>query len=225
MGWKVKKNVYIAVSTDPVSSYQDVVEYAKSMQDKADFLHCDIMDGKFVEKTTYDFALIKNVNANSLIPLDVHLMVLEPSKQIQKYIDAGANIITLHYEAFEDKQQLVEAIDLIKKQNVLVGISLKPETPFKEIRTYCFNIDLILVMSVEPGLSGQKFLNSAYNKIKEIADFREENKLNFKIEVDGGVNDENANVITDLGADILVSGSYVYKSPDRLKAIEKLKGN
>ena len=219
----MKKNVYIAASTDPMKSYQEIVEYAKLMQDKADFLHCDIMDGKFVEKTTYDFTLVKNINLNTLIPLDVHLMVFEPFKTIQKYIDAGANIITLHYEAFKDKEELVEAIKLIRSQNALAGISLKPNTPFKEIKTFCFDIDLVLVMSVEPGLSGQKFLTESYEKIKEIALFREENKLCFKIEVDGGVNSENARILTELGVDILVSGSYLYNSENKEKAIFDLK--
>ena len=220
----MKKNVYVSVSTDPISSYQEIIEYAKRMQTCADFLHCDIMDGNFVEKMTYDHALVKNINANSLIPLDVHLMVSEPFEEVKKYIDAGANILTIHFEAFEDKQKIVESIDLIKKEGALAGISLKPETPFKDIKPYCFGVDLILVMSVEPGASGQKFLKNTYKKIKEIDDFRKENNLNFKIEVDGGVNKENAKLLCDFGVDILVSGSFVYKAQDRETAIKELRG-
>ena len=220
----MKKYTFISVSTDPIQSYQDIIEYAKSLQGVADFLHCDVMDGRFVNKATYDYNLIKNINANCLLPLDVHLMVAEPKSEIKKYIDAGANIITVHYEAFEDKKELVEALEFIKQHNVLAGISLKPETLFKEIKPYCYDVDLILVMSVTPGASGQKFGNYAYPKIKEIDAFRNDNHLNFKIEVDGGVNTDNAKILTSLGVDILVSGSCVYKAQNRREVINELRG-
>ncbi len=220
----MKKYTYISVSTDPILSYQDIVEYAKSLQGLTDFLHCDVMDGKFVPKTTFDYNLIKTINANCLLPLDVHLMVSEPRDDIKKYIEAGANIITVHYEAFEDKNKLVETIKYIKDHNVLAGISLKPETSFKEIKPYCYDVDVVLVMSVTPGASGQKFGNYAYPKIKEIDAFRKENQLNFKIEVDGGVNTENAKLLTNLGVDILVSGSCVYKASNREEVINSLRG-
>lgn len=220
----MKKNVYVSVSTDPINSYEEIVQYARVMQSQADFLHCDIMDGNFVEKATYDYALLKNINANALIPLDVHLMVLEPLKDLKNYIDAGANIVTVHYEAFENKEDIVKVVKLIKTNKALAGISLKPETPFKEVKPYCYNMDVILVMSVTPGASGQKFLNVTYDKIKEIDQFRRDNGLNFKIEVDGGVTPEIAKKLVELGVDMLVSGSYVYKSQDKQKAIESLKG-
>ena len=220
----MKKNTYISVSTDPIKSYNDIIEYAKEIQPFADFLHCDVMDINFVPKQNYDFNLIKSINANSVIPLDTHLMVREPLKDIKKYVSAGSNIVTVHYEAFEDKKDLEDAINVIKASKALAGISLKPETPFKEIKSYCFNIDVVLVMSVEPGASGQKFMPNIYKKIKEIDTFRRENQLNFKIEVDGGVNKDNAKKLVDLGVDMLVSGSFVYKSSDRENAIKELKG-
>lgn len=220
----MKKNTYVSVSTDPISSYHEIVEYAKSIQPFADFLHCDIMDKNFVRKQTYDHTLVKNINANTLLPLDVHLMVNEPLNVVENYLNAGANILTLHYEAFEDKNDLVEAIKLIKSSKNLAGISLKPETPFKEIKSFCFDIDVVLVMSVEPGASGQKFMPAIYQKIKEINTFRKENQLKFKIEVDGGVNLDNAKMLTELGVDMLVSGSFVYKSDDKEGAIKQLKG-
>ena len=219
----MKKSAYVSVSTDPISAYQEIVEYAQSVQGITDFLHCDIMDGVFVPKTTYDFALLKNINANTLVPLDVHLMVKEPLVYIEKYVLAGANIITVHYEAFENKNDLVKAIKQIRK-SALAGISLKPETHFKDIKPFCFDIDLVLVMSVEPGASGQRFLTSTYKKIKEIDEFRKENDLSFKIEVDGGVTKDNAKLLRDLGVDVLVSGSYVFKSQDREKTIKELRG-
>ncbi len=219
----MKKNVYVSVSTDPVAGYQEIIDYAKAMQGEADFLHCDIMDGEFVRKTTFDENLIKNINSASLIMLDVHLMVKEPFALIEKYIDAGANFITIHYEAFSDKNELVKAIKFIKSRGALAGISLKPDTKFKEIKPFVFDIDLILVMSVEPGASGQKFMPATYDKLKEINSFREENNLSFKISVDGGVTPENSKSLIEHGVDILVSGSYVYKSNNRKQAIKELK--
>ena len=221
----MKRNVEVSVSTDPIGDYQNIIEYAKQMQGVADFLHCDIMNKNFVSKDTYDFNLVKNINRNSLIMLDVHLMVSEPTDDIEKYIDAGANIITLHYEAFADKEDLVEAIKYIKENYTLAGISLKPNTSFSEVRTYAFNADLILVMGVEPGASGQGMIPEMVDKVKEICKFREENNLKFKIEFDGGVNLENSKLLVDAGVDILVSGSCVYNSKDRKKTIEMLKGN
>ena len=221
----MKKNIEVSVSTDPIGDYQTIIEYAKQMQGVADFLHCDIMNKNFVPKDTYDFNLVKNINRNSIILLDVHLMVAEPSEDIEKYIEAGANVITLHYEAFADKEDLVDAIKFIKENDTLAGISLKPNTSFGEVRTYAFNADLVLVMGVEPGASGQGMIPEMVDKVREIYKFREENNLKFKIEFDGGVTIENAKLLTDAGVDILVSGSCVYNSKDRKKTIEMLKGN
>lgn len=218
-------NTYVAVSTDPIKSYEEIVEYAKEMQDKADLLHCDVMDGKFVQSKTYDWAMVENLNQNTALMLDVHLMLDEPLQSIENYIKAGANIVTLHYEAFKKKEDLVKAINLVKSMKALVGLSIKPETSFKEIRLFCYNIDVLLVMSVEPGKSGQKFISDTFEKVKQIAKFRHDNNLNFKIEVDGGVNAENAKGLREAGVDILVSGSYVFGATDRKKAIESLKKN
>ncbi len=220
----MKKNVDIAVSTDPIVDYQNIVEYAKEMQGNADFLHCDIMNENFVGKNTYDYNVVKSINSSSAIMLDCHLMVDEPANEVSKYINAGANIITLHYEAFDDKDMLADVLSYIRKQGVLAGLSIKPSTQFKEIRAFSYNVDLILVMGVEPGASGQETLSETYDKVEEINKFKEDNNLNFKIEFDGGVNEKNAEKLRELGVDILVSGSFVYKSKDRIKAIKILKG-
>lgn len=220
----MKKIVDVAVSTDPLIDYQNIVEYAKEVQGFADFLHCDIMNENFVGKNTFDYNVVKSINSASAIMLDCHLMVDEPANDVSKYIDAGANIITLHYEAFEDKDMLAEVISYIKQNWTLAGLSLKPSTPFKEIRAFAYNVDLILVMGVEPGLSGQETLSETYDKVAEINQFRQDNNLNFKIEVDGGVNEKNAEKLRELGVDILVSGNFVYNSKDRKKAIRFLKG-
>lgn len=220
----MKRVVDVAVSTDPIDNFQNIVDYAKEMQGIAEFLHCDIMNENFVGKNTYDYNVVKTINSSSVIMLDCHLMVNEPANDVSKYIDAGANIITLHYEAFKDKNQLAQVLKYIKKCNVLAGISLNPATPFKEIRAFAYSADIVLVMGVEPGASGQTTDEETYKKVAKIHRFKEDNNLNFKIEFDGGVNEKNAQKLRDLGVDILVSGSYVYNSKDRISAVKFLKG-
>ena len=219
----MKKNIYISVSTDPIKEYQKIIDYAQEMQGYADFLHCDIMDGKFVENVTYDDQLVYNINQHSLIMLDVHLMCDEPLKSLDNYIKAGANIITVHYEAFKDKNDIILAVNKIKQSDVLAGLSIKPDTSVNEVKVYVHDFDVILVMSVEPGASGQKFMPEAIDKVRELNELRTNNNYKYKIEVDGGVNAENAKDLIEAGADMLVSGSYVYKTHDKLAAIETLR--
>lgn len=220
----MKKIVDVAVSTDPIQDFQNIVEYAKEMQGVADFLHCDIMNENFVKKNTFDYNVVKTINSASAIMLDCHLMVDEPANSVSKYIDAGANIVTVHYEAFYDKNTLANVLKYIRSRNTLAGISLKPATPFKEIRAFAYNADVVLVMGVEPGASYQETSEETYKKVAEINKFKKDNNLNFKIEFDGGVNEKNAQKLRDLGVDILVSGSYVYTAKDREEAVRFLKG-
>ena len=219
----MKKNVYVSVSLDPVKEYSKIIEYAKEFQGYADMLHCDIMDGKFVQRKTFDENLVNNINQNCLTMLDVHLMCDEPLKMIDSYIKAGANIITVHYESFEDKNDIVDAFKKIRKGNALVGLSLKPNTPVKDIKMFLHDVDVVLVMSVEPGLSGQKFMDSSLDKITQLADIRKQNNFNYKIEVDGGIDNLTAKDCINAGVDILVSGSYIYNSKDYKEAINILK--
>ena len=220
----MKKNVYISVSTDPIKDYEETIKYAKFMQGKADFLHCDVMDGKFVENRTYDYSIVNNINQNSLILLDVHLMCQEPKPIIDSYIKAGANIITVHYEAFKNKEDLVECINKIKKEKLLVGLALNPSTLVKDVKIFAHDVDVFLVMSVEPGQSGQKFMPIALDKVKKLDQLRRENNYHYKIEVDGGINPSIAKELVENGADMLVSGNFIYKATDKLKAINELRG-
>lgn len=220
----MKKIVDVAVSTDPIQDFQNIVEYAKEMQGVADFLHCDIMNENFVKKNTFDYNVVKTINSASAIMLDCHLMVDEPANSVSKYIDAGANIVTVHYEAFYDKNTLANVLKYIRSRNTLAGISLKPATPFKEIRAFAYNADVVLVMGVEPGASYQETSEETYRKVAEINKFKKDNNLNFKIEFDGGVNEKNAQKLRELGVDILVSGSYVFTAKDREEAVKFLKG-
>ncbi len=218
----MKKNIMVSVSTDPIENYQDIVDYASQMQGNADFLHCDVMDGVFVKRKTINSQLISNINSNSLIMLDVHLMCDEPLKDIKEYARAGANIITVHYEAFKDKSKLQKCIEEIHEQGCLAGLAFNPQTPINEIKIYLYNLDLVLVMGVVAGESGQKFMPEVLEKIKELDKIRLSNNFSYKIEVDGGINQETAEKVVKCGADILVSGSYVYKSKDKLKTIKSL---
>ena len=219
----MKKNVYVSVSLDPVKEHQKKIEYAKTLQGYADLIHCDVMDGKFVERTTFDENLVRNINANCLTMLDVHLMCQEPLALIEGYLQAGSNIITLHYEAFEDKNDIMEAFKMIKKGKALVGLSLKPDTKVKDIKMYLHDVDVVLVMSVEPGLSGQKFMTETLKKIEELDFIRKQNDFKYKIEVDGGIDNETAKACVEAGADILVSGSYIFNAKSQKEAINSLK--
>lgn len=219
----MKRYIDISVSTDPIDDYQNIIEYAKQVQGVADFLHCDVMNENFVSKNNYDYGLVKNINRNTLIMLDVHLMVNEPSDDVPKYIEAGANIVTVHYEAFENKEDLVNVLKYIQENNTLAGLAINPKTPFKDVRSFAYNCDVVLIMGVEPGESGQTVLEETIEKVKEVYEFRQANNLNFKIEFDGGVNPDLAKKLIDYGVDSLVSGSYVFNSADRAKAIQKLR--
>lgn len=214
----------VAPSTDPTNNIYELIEYAKILQENdADLLHCDVMDGEFVEKKSINYEDVKKINEKCLLPLDVHLMVKEPAKDIPKYIEAGANIITVHYEAFDDENKLLQTLKMIKKNKTLAGISIKPSTPVKAIFKFLAIVDLVLIMSVEPGKSGQKFLNETYAKIEELNHYKELYNLGFLIEVDGGVNPEIAHNLGRSGVDIVVSGSYIYIALDKRKSINKLR--
>ncbi len=219
----MKRRLDIAVASDPVKDEQKLIAYAKSLQGVADFFHCDIMDGKFVAKKSIDYNIVSLLNAQTALPLDVHLMVKEPEGVIDEYLQAGANILTLHFEAFKDKKKLLKCLSYIRSKGALAGLSFKPSTQLSEIRSFLFYADVILLMGVEPGASGQTIKEQTFDRLKRITKFRADNKLAFKIEVDGGVNDSNAHVLYELGADILVSGSYIYNSENREKAIKKLR--
>lgn len=210
--------VKIAPSTDPVKNLDELKKYIKEIQEYAYFLHVDVMNSNFVQKTNFDDAYVKEINDNTILMLDVHLMVKEPD--VLKYIKAGANIVTVHFEAFENKNELKKVLKLIRQNKTLVGLSVKPKTSIQEIYPYLDLCDIILVMSVEPGSSGQKFLEETYEKVKVLK--KEIGDRKIQIEVDGGIIPEIAKKLRLCGADILVSGNYVYSSKDRVKAIKSL---
>ena len=197
-------------------------EIKKLEEGGADLIHVDVMDGHFVPNLTIGPPVIKNLRKYTKIPFDVHLMISPVHEYIENYANAGADIITIHPEATEN---LKESISLIKKFGKKVGVSLNPKTKIKTIIDEIDNIDLVLVMSVNPGFGGQEFMPEVLDKIKELKKIKDKNQYHFDIEVDGGINFSNSKIVLEAGADILVSGTTVFKENDGdIKTnIEKLK--
>ena len=182
----------------------------KKLEDAgADMIHVDVMDGHFVPNLTIGPPVIKALKKNSLLPFDVHLMISPVHKYIESYASAGADIITIHPEATND---LLESINKIKEFKKKVGVSLNPETKIEIIKEHLDQIDLILIMSVNPGFGGQKFMPEVLNKVKKLDEIRKNLKLNFVIEIDGGINFENSKLAIKSGVDILVSGTTIFKN-------------
>ena len=174
----------------------------------ADMIHVDVMDGHFVPNLTIGPPVIKALRKYTKLPFDVHLMISPVHKYIEQYAKAGANIITIHPEATNN---LKESIDLIKKLNVKVGVSLNPDTKIDVIENILDQVDLVLVMSVYPGFGGQKFIPDVVRKIENLGKLKKDKNLNFDIEVDGGINFENNKIVIKAGANILVSGTTIFK--------------
>jgi ribulose-phosphate 3-epimerase len=188
----------------------------------ADLIHVDVMDGHFVPNLTIGPPVIKALKKNCSIKFDVHLMISPVHEYIEAYSNAGADIITIHPEATED---LSASIAKIKDLGKKVGVSLNPETKVSVIKNYLDQIDLVLIMSVNPGFGGQKFMPKVLDKIKELKNIQKEHNIDFDIEIDGGINFENSKIAIEAGANILVSGTTIFKSNngDIKKNIDLLK--
>ena len=188
----------------------------------ADMIHVDVMDGHFVPNLTIGPPVIKSLRKYTNLIFDVHLMISPVHKYIKDFADAGANIITIHPEATED---LKESINLIRSLNKKVGVSLNPDSKIDLIKDILKDIDLVLIMSVHPGFGGQKFIPDVIKKIEKLKLIKNEKNLNFDIEVDGGINFENSKSVIEAGANILVSGTTIFKSNngDIKKNIDTLK--
>lgn len=186
----------------------------------AQWLHIDVMDGHFVPNITIGVPVVKSIRKKTDIFLDVHLMIENPDKYIKPFAEAGADLITFHYEACENEEKILSIIELIKSFNKKVGISIKPNTEAREIYPYLDKVDLVLVMTVEPGFGGQEFMHDCAMKIPSIKENANENLI---IQVDGGINNLTAKICTSLGASSLVAGSYIYGANDYKKAIDSLR--
>jgi len=216
------KKIKISPSILSADFSQLGAEIKKLEEGGADMIHVDVMDGHFVPNLTIGPPVIKALRNYSTLPFDVHLMISPVHKYIKDYADAGADIITIHPEATEN---LEESINLIKKLNKKIGLSLNPDTSINVIKKFLPSIDLVLIMSVYPGFGGQKFIPKVIDKIKELKNIKEKQNIKFDIEVDGGIDFENSKLIVEAGANILVSGTTIFKNNDGniKKNIETLK--
>lgn len=210
----------IKVSVSSLPYNDDIFKYlGKIVGSSTDFLHLDIMDGSLTENKTFDYNTVKKINSKTTLFLDCHLMIDEPSEIVKNYVESGANIISVHYEAFKDKSKLIDTLMYLKSKNTIVGLAIYPNTKIETIELYKNYFDLLLIMSVEIGKYGQKFLDTTIDKIK-LAKELLPNKL---IEVDGGVNLENIEELKKLGVDIVVVGGSFFKSEDKKEFITNLK--
>ena len=205
------KNIQISPSILSADFSQLGSEIKKLEEGGADMIHVDVMDGHFVPNLTIGPPVIKALRQCCSLKFDVHLMISPVHKYIEAYADAGADIITIHPEATDN---LENSIKKIKDKNKNVGVSLNPESKIDLIIDLLDQIDLVLIMSVNPGFGGQKFMPEVLDKIKELKKIREQKKLDFDIEIDGGINFDNCKSAIDAGANILVSGTTVFKSND-----------
>ena len=210
------KKVLISPSILTLDFSNIQTQCAKLQRDGADWIHLDVMDGIFVPNSTFDWQLVSQVKQAVTIPLDVHLMVVDPINVVDNYAKAGADIITFHLEAAKD---VVGTINAIKKSGCKVGISIKPGTPVAEIEPYLPLIDMVLVMSVEPGFGGQKFMPCAVERIAQIRALNPD----ILIQVDGGINPQNAPLVKKAGANVLVAGSAIVNTDNWEKAISNLR--
>ena len=185
----------------------------------ADWVHIDVMDGHFVPNITIGVPVVKSLKKITNLPLDVHLMIENPDKYTEPFAKAGADILTFHYEAVNENK-IIEIIDKIKSFNMKAGISIKPKTKPQVLLPYLNKVDMVLIMTVEPGFGGQEFMPDCAEKIKFI---KENSPSDMIIQVDGGINDKTGKICKDLGANSLVAGSYIYNSKDIKQAINLLK--
>ena len=187
---------------------------------KADWVHIDVMDGHYVPNISFGMPIIDSINAISNKPLDIHLMISKPERYIEKFLKYNTKVLTIHLEA---SRHLHRTIQEIKSKGVMAGVAINPHTDVNHLNEIINDIDLVCVMSVNPGFSGQNFIENSYNKVKKLKKLILEKKSKCKIQVDGGVNITNAKKLVEFGADVLVAGNFIFKSDNPHKNINSLK--
>lgn len=187
----------------------------------ADLVHCDVMDGVFVNNITFGIKMVEDLRKITTLPLDCHLMIVHPEKYVERFAKAGADIITVHYEACQNN--LKEVLQLIKSTGVKCGAVINPDTPVEKIADVISMCDMVLVMSVFPGFGGQKFIPSALDKLREVKAIVDKCGKEIDIQIDGGVGLDNVQAVKDAGANVIVAGSAVFNAEDRAQRIAALK--